>query len=136
MGYNVMARTCPSRVVLHRIGASFIRPGSGEEAVITKVTWTGGRVPTAEDAVFSFLASTDESKTYTFAVRQTYSDGSVVDWAGPESSDTPAPTIEAKDSFGGGGTSTLEIVALVVAVIALVVAIVAVVSGSGKRALA
>jgi uncharacterized protein YcnI len=110
--------------------------GSGEDAVITKVTWTGGKVPTDEDAVFSFLASTDASKTYTFAVRQTYSDGSVVDWSGPESSDTPAPTIEAKDSFGGGGTSTLEIVALVVAVIALVVAIVAVLSGSGKRALA
>jgi uncharacterized protein YcnI len=109
--------------------------GSGEQAVITKVTWTGGRVPTAEDAVFSFLASTDASTTYTFVVRQTYSDGSVVDWTGPESSDTPAPTVEAKSSLGGGGSSTLEIVALVVAVIALVVAIVAVVSGSGKRAL-
>src|SRR5437899_8407174 len=32
--------------------------GSGEEAVITKVTWTGGAVPTGEDAAFSFLAST------------------------------------------------------------------------------
>jgi uncharacterized protein YcnI len=110
--------------------------GSGESAEVTKVTWTGGKVPSGEDAAFSFLASTDAAKKYTFEVRQTYSDGSVVDWSGPESSDTPAPTIEAKDSFGGGGTSTLEIVALVVAVIALVVAIVAVLSGSGKRALA
>src|SRR5438105_11485599 len=64
--------------------------GSGEEAVITKVTWTGGSVPTGEDAAFSFIASTDAAKTYTFDVRQTYSDGSVVDWNGPESSDTPA----------------------------------------------
>jgi len=110
--------------------------GSGENAVITKVTWTGGHVPTEEDAVFSFLATPDATKTYTFAVTQTYSDGSVVNWTGPESSDSPAPTIEAKSSIGGGGTSTLEIVALVVAAIALVVAIVAVVSGSGKRALA
>ena len=49
----------------------------------------------------------DAAKTYTFAVRQTYSDGSVVDWNGPESSDTPAPTLKAVSSFGGG-TSTLE----------------------------
>ena len=65
--------------------------GSGENAVITKVTWTGGKVPTGEDAAFSFLASTAAAKTYTFGVRQTYSDGSVVDWNGPESSDTPSP---------------------------------------------
>ena len=46
--------------------------------------------------MFQFLASTDAAKTYTFKVRQTYSDGTVVDWSGPESSDTPAPSIEAK----------------------------------------
>src|SRR5947209_17290743 len=26
--------------------------GSGENAVVTKVTWTGGRVPTGEDSLF------------------------------------------------------------------------------------
>jgi uncharacterized protein YcnI len=106
--------------------------GSGEEAVITKVTWDGGKVPTGEDAAFSFIATTDAAKTYTFAVRQTYSDGSVVDWSGPESSDTPAPTVEAKSSFGGG-TSTLAVIALVVGGLALVAAIVA---SSGRRSLA
>src|SRR5919108_1312378 len=45
--------------------------GSGEEAVIQKVTWEGGKVPTEEDAAFQFLASADASKTYRFAVRQT-----------------------------------------------------------------
>jgi len=70
--------------------------GSGEAAVFQKVTWSGGKVPTGEDSTFSFLASPDASKTYTFAVRQSYADGSVVDWSGPESSDTPAPTVEAK----------------------------------------
>jgi uncharacterized protein YcnI len=110
--------------------------GSGEETVIQKVTWSGGNVPTEEDAFFQFLGIADSSKTYTFKVRQTYSDGSVVDWAGPESSDTPAPVVEAKSSLGdGGGSSTLEIVALVLGGIALVVAIVALVSGSGRRAL-
>src|SRR5213079_247236 len=72
--------------------------GSGESAVVTKVAWTGGHTPTGEDSVFQFLASTNSSKTYTFAVRQTYSDGSVVDWSGPESSDAPAPTLESTDS--------------------------------------
>jgi uncharacterized protein YcnI len=114
------------------------KTGSGEDAVITKITWTGGDVLTDEDAAFSFLGSTDSSKTYAFGVRQTYSDGSVVDWTGPESSDTPAPTIEAKSasSFGGGGgSSTLAIVALIVGAIGVVLGIVALVAGSGKRSL-
>ncbi|MFL5965435.1 MAG: DUF1775 domain-containing protein [Gaiellaceae bacterium] len=105
--------------------------GSGEEAVVEKVTWSGGSAPTGEDAAFRFLASADKDGAYTFGVRQTYSDGSVVDWSGDESSDTPAPTIDAVGSIGGGrgGTSLLAIVALVVGVVALVVAAVALLSG-------
>ena len=111
--------------------------GSGDSAVITSVTWDGGNVPTGEDSAFSFLASTDASKTYAFAVRQTYSNGKVVDWSGPESSDAPAPTIEAKSSLGGGGgTSTLAIVALVVGGVALAVGVAALLGGSGRRQLA
>ena len=97
--------------------------GSGEAAVITRVTWTGGAVPTGEDAAFSFLASTTGTGSYTFGVRQTYSDGSVVDWSGPESSDTPAPVVKAVSSFGGGGSSTLAIVAVAVAAVALLLAV-------------
>jgi len=110
--------------------------GSGEDAVIQKVTWTGGSVPTEEDSLFQFLASPSDSKTYTFSVRQTYSDGSVVDWSGPESSDSPSPTIEAKSSLGGGGSSTVAIVALIVGGAALVVAIVGLLSRRGGRELA
>jgi uncharacterized protein YcnI len=110
--------------------------GSGDSAVIQKVTWEGGSTPTGEDSAFEFLASTDASKTYTFAVRQTYSDGSVVDWSGPESSDSPAPTIEAKSSLGGGGSSTLALVALVVGALGLVVGAVALLSRPGGRELA
>jgi uncharacterized protein YcnI len=110
--------------------------GSGENAVVTKITWTGGHTPTGEDSVFQFLASTDAAKAYTLHVVQTYSNGQVVDWSGPESSDNPAPTLEAVSSLGGGGggSSTLEIVALVVAAIALVLAGVALLGG--KRQLA
>jgi uncharacterized protein YcnI len=112
--------------------------GSGEEAVVQKVTWSGGHVPAGGAAMFQFIASPESSKTYTFGVRQTYSDGEVVNWSGPESSDTPAPTIEATSDLGGGGgsSSTLGIIALVVAGIALVVAVVSFFAGSGRRALA
>jgi uncharacterized protein YcnI len=111
--------------------------GSGENAVITKVTWTGGKVPTGEDASFSFLAVPSSAKTYTFGVRQTYSDGSVVDWSGPESSDTPSPTIDVQSSLGGGGggSSTLALIALVVGAIGILLGGLALLAG-GKRSLA
>jgi uncharacterized protein YcnI len=111
--------------------------GSGEDAVVQKVTWSGGHVRTGEDAFFQFLGSTDASKTYSFNVRQTYSDGSVVDWSGPESSDTPAPVIEAESSLGGGGgSSTLEVLAVVLGALALVVAGIALFTRGGSRPLA
>ena len=110
--------------------------GSGEGTKIEQVSWSGGHTPTEEDAVFQFLATSDSAKTYSFKVRQTYSDGSVVDWTGAESSDTPAPQVEFKSSFGGGGTSTLAIVALVVGVFALVIAFIALFAGGGRRSLA
>ena len=110
--------------------------GSGDNAMIKQVTYSGGSVPTGEDSTFSFLAQPASSKTYTFGVRQTYADGSVVDWSGPASSDTPAPTIEAKSSLGGGGgSSTLALIALIVGALGLVLAVVGLVAG-GKRPLA
>jgi uncharacterized protein YcnI len=113
--------------------------GSGEDAVIQKVTWTGGSVPTGEDSAFWFLGQPASSGTYTFGVQQTYSDGTIVNWNGSESSDTPAPTIEAKASLGGSsGTSLLTIIALVVAVIGLILGAVALFAGgsNSKRPLA
>jgi uncharacterized protein YcnI len=106
--------------------------GSGDAAVVQRVTWSGGSVPTGEDAAFSFVASTAASKTYTLSVRQTYSDGSVVDWTGPEASDAPAPTVKAVSSLGGGGTSTLDLVALALAAIALIAAVVGLVARGGR----
>lgn len=111
-------------------------PGWTRHAQSATVTWTGGTTPTDEDSVFRFNASTNGAKTYTFGVRQTYSDGTVVDWSGPESSDTPAPTVDAVSSLGGGGSSTLGIVAIVLAGVALVVAIGALVTRGGSRPVA
>jgi uncharacterized protein YcnI len=111
-------------------------PGWKRTATKTDVTWSGGSVPQDEDAFFQFLASADSAKTYSFKVRQTYSDGSVVDWSGSESSDTPAPQVEFKSSLGGGASNTLAIIALVVGVVALVVAFITLFTGGGRRAVA
>jgi len=110
--------------------------GSGDSAVITKVTWTGGKTPTDQDSLFQFLAQADSSKTYTFQVQQTYSDGSIVNWSGSEQSESPAPTIEVEDSLGGG-SSTLAIIALIIGALGLLAGGLALFSsGSRGRALA
>jgi uncharacterized protein YcnI len=106
-------------------------PGWRRSTANGTITWTGGSVPTDEDAVFSFLASADTAGTYRFTVRQTYSDGSVVDWSGPESSDTPAPVLKAVGSFGGG-TSALTIAALVLGAVGVVLGAIAVLARSGR----
>ncbi len=110
--------------------------GSGDNAVVTKVTWTGGHTPTGDDSLFQFLAQPAASKTYTFQVEQTYSDGSIVNWAGPESSAAPAPTIEAVSSIGGGGTSLITILALILGALGLLAGGFALVGGSRERTLA
>jgi uncharacterized protein YcnI len=110
--------------------------GSGEAAVVEQVTWSGGRTPTGQDSMFQFLAQPASSGTYTFHVRQTYSDGSIVNWDGPESSEAPAPTIRAASSLGasgGGGTSVLTIVALIVGALGLAAGAFALAGGGGRR---
>jgi uncharacterized protein YcnI len=110
--------------------------GSGDSAVITKVTLTGGRTPTGEDTLFQFLAQPASAKTYTFQVQQTYSDGSIVNWAGPESSAAPAPAIEAVSSIGGGGVSALTIIALILGALGLLAGGFALMGGTRERSLA
>jgi uncharacterized protein YcnI len=106
--------------------------GTGDNTIIQKVTWSGGSVPTGEDASFHFLAIAASAKTYTFGVRQTYSDGSVVDWNGPETADTPSATIEAVSSLGSSSTSTWAYVALGVAIVALLLALGGLLAGRGR----
>lgn len=109
--------------------------GSGANAAVQRVTWSGGRVPTGEDSVFSFLAQAARPGPIRFTVQQTYSDGSIVQWNGPESSAAPAPTIQAVSSLGGGGagggSSTLEVIAIVVSVIAILAAGIAIAERRG-----
>jgi uncharacterized protein YcnI len=110
--------------------------GSGDSAVVQKVTWTGGNVPTGDDSLFQFLAQPAHTGAYTFRVEQTYSDGSIVDWSGSESSAAPAPTIQAVSSMGGSSGSTLGIIGIALGAIALIVAAAGLFVRGGKRELA
>ena len=108
--------------------------GSGEDAVVQKVTWSGGAVPTGEYGAFHFTGMANSSGTLEWKVRQTYSDGKVVDWSGPEGADEPAARLEAVSSLGGNSSSTWSIVALIVAAVALLLAVGGL--ASGRRAVA
>ena len=114
--------------------------GSGDSAVVQKVTWSGGSTPTEDDSLFQFLGEPASPGTYTFLVQQTYSDGSIVDWSGSESSPAPAPTIKAVSSIGGSSGDTLAIVAVVLGALALIIAVVGLFlrggGGGGGRELA
>jgi len=103
---------------------SAVTAGSGEEALVRRVVWTGREPSTDTDPVFHFTATLAEAKNYGVKVRQIYSDGSVVDWAGPEGSERPAAFIQGVSSLGGSSSSTLTIVALVVAAIGVVLGII------------
>jgi uncharacterized protein YcnI len=103
--------------------------GSGEEAEIQSATWTGGSVPTGEDAVFGFVAEPQSSGDYTFKVTQTYASGKVVEWTGAENSDTPAAVVHVLSSAGGSSSNTLAIIALIVGGVGVVIGLVALLSG-------
>src|SRR5579862_3207667 len=107
--------------------------GSGDSAVVQKVTWTGGNIPTGEDSLFQFLAQPAKAGTYTFQVQQTYSNGKIVNWADPETGQDPAPTIKVLSSIGGGGTSLLAIVALAVGAVGVLLGGLALASRSGRQ---
>jgi uncharacterized protein YcnI len=106
--------------------------GSGDNAVVTRVTWSGGHTPTGEDSLFQFLAQSANPGTYTFGVKQTYSDGSIVNWNGPESAEAPAPTIQAKSSLSGAGSPLLAIIAIALGGLGLLTGVFALVSRQGR----
>jgi uncharacterized protein YcnI len=106
--------------------------GSGDDARLGQVTWTSTTGGSAEGGLFEFAGRGDPG-TYTFEVQQSYSDGTVVDWAGPEDSDEPAPVVETKSSFASGSSSTLAIVAIVVGAIGVLLGGVALATRGGGR---
>ncbi len=92
--------------------------GGGEDGA---VAWSGGEIgaggmeitspegqviPMGESQEFTFEAKAPEAPgAYAWPVAQTYKDGSVVEWAGPTDSETPAPEIEVAPASGREGTT-------------------------------
>lgn len=97
----------------------------GEEGAISAVTWKG-KLSGEGIAVLPFTGTAKNARKYVFTIRQTYSDGSVVEWSGAEDSDTPASRIQATAGDGAEGgsdsTKTIAIIALVVGALGLLVA--------------
>ena len=99
-----------------------------------KVTWKG-KLDGEELVLLPFTGSAKEEGDYTFKVSQTYSDGSVVDWAGSEDSDTPAVVLAVGAAEHGAeeshsdSTKTIAIIALVLGALGLVVGGVSLVAG-------
>lgn len=83
-----------------------VASGSGDEATISKVTWTGLNIPSGEGAFLRFSGRTEDAGDFKFLVTQTYSDGSVEEWTGDEDSDTPAPIVNVVESLGNAEVST------------------------------
>jgi uncharacterized protein YcnI len=80
-----------------------VAEGTGDEATISKVTWTGLDVPSGEGAFLRFSGRTEDAGDFKFLVTQTYSDGKVSEWTGTEDSDSPAPIVSVVDSLGAAG---------------------------------
>jgi uncharacterized protein YcnI len=98
---------------------------NGEMGGGDSVTWKG-KLSGTELALLPFTGVPKNNGEYVFTVRQTYSDGSVVEWSGAETSDTPAARIAATAGAGSSGGSndsskTIAIVALVVGALGLLV---------------
>ena len=89
------------------------------------VTWKG-KLDGEELALLPFTGSAKEEGDYSFKISQTYSDGSVVDWAGNEDSDTPAPVMAVgaghdAEASHSDSSKTIAIIALVVGALGLLV---------------
>jgi len=81
---------------------------------IASVTWSGGTIAPGEFQEFgvSFQVPETPGEELVFPSLQTYSNGEVVRWIGPEDSDTPAPivavTAPAEEEAEAGGQPASE----------------------------
>jgi periplasmic copper chaperone A len=128
--------------------------GAVTEAV-SRITWTAdstadGIPPGAfQDFGLSVQVPGKAGDTLTFKALQTYSNGTVVRWIGPEGSDTPAPTVQVTAAGGAavapaatatpaklsdGSSNGLAITALIVAALGLITGVAALSSRRGAAA--
>jgi uncharacterized protein YcnI len=113
-----------------------------EDGVVRAITWSGGEIGETEFQQFDIQGQTpEEPGEYPWRAFQTYQDGSVVEWIGPEDSEEPASVVSVTEggtndsavqqsgSEAASGTGLLTQIAayggLVVGILALVIALVA-----------
>lgn len=72
--------------------------GASIDEVVDTVTWTGGTINPGEFDEFYFSAKVpDEPGELEFTAEQTYDDGEVVTWSGPEDGEHPSPRANVID---------------------------------------
>ncbi len=74
------------------------KEGTGEEAKVTEITWTGGAIPAGfrDDFLFSAKVPSEETDLQ-WKAYQTYADGTIVSW------DADPSTITGDDDFAAKG---------------------------------
>lgn len=72
--------------------------GATIDEVVDTVTWSGGAINPGEFDEFYFSAKVpDEPGELEFSAEETYDDGEVVTWSGPEDGDHPSPRANVID---------------------------------------
>ncbi len=74
-----------------------------EAGVVRAITWSGGEIGETEFRQFDIQGKTPaEPGEYPWNAYQTYEDGEVVEWIGPENSEEPASVIRVAEGARGG----------------------------------
>lgn len=73
-----------------------------DAGTITAITWSGGEIAPREFQEFRFQTRTpEESGEFAWNAFQTYEDGEVVEWSGPEDSEEEASLVRVAEGSGG-----------------------------------
>jgi uncharacterized protein YcnI len=77
-----------------------------EAGVVRAITWSGGEIGATEFQEFDVQGETpEEPGEYPWRAFQTYEDGSVVEWAGPEDSEEPASVVTVAEGDHHGAAA-------------------------------
>ena len=75
-----------------------------DAGTITAITWSGGEIAPREFQEFRFQTRTpEEGGEFAWNAFQTYEDGEVVEWTGPEGSEEEASVVRVVEGGSGGG---------------------------------
>ncbi len=77
-----------------------------EAGVVSAITWSGGEIGATEFQEFDIQGKTpEEAGEYPWRAFQTYEDGSVVEWVGPEDAEEPASVVTVAEGDHHGAAT-------------------------------